>query len=302
MSKRGLQTVVTSSPFDTSVSIALAAISPVDATRKEYRRDFELWLTFCREINVDHASPPDGSVAAWIEWMKRKNHAPKSRARRMSSLSSIYRELRRKRVVPANPFSVDDGPKREKVSVVEPTQLATVEDVRTALASCAGDTTPLGIRDEAIIRVLWATGMRRVSLLSMTFEKISKDRLGGYLAHVLKKGGDDQRVLIRGKAKVALDRWLQVMRDGSLTTGPIWRTKAGVPITARGLNRALAKRSSISPHMLRVAFLTYNPASIESKQDAAGHADINTTRLYDRTSWKGRDAFEQMPEIEDTES
>lgn len=53
--------------------------------------------------------------------------------------------------------------------------------------------------------------------------------------------------------------------------------------------------------MLRVAFLTYNRAGLEAKQEAAGHADPATTRLYDRTAWRGRQAFEQMPEIEEAE-
>jgi hypothetical protein len=45
--------------------------------------------------------------------------------------------------------------------------------------------------------------------------------------------------------------------------------------------------------------LTYNPAGLEAKQEAAGHSDPATTRLYDRASWRGREAFEQMPEVED---
>jgi site-specific recombinase XerC len=229
--------------------------------------------------------------------MKRRGHASKSRARRISALSSIYRELRRKKAVGSNPFSVDEGPRREKVSVGEPTPIATPEIVRELLNAC--DDTPLGIRDAAIVRVLWSTGMRRVSLLSMTFERLQRDHLG-YIATVTKKGGSDQRVLVCGKAKAALDKWLAVLKDGQFTTGAIWRMKTGGPMALRELNRALERRGAgVSPHMLRVAFLTYNPAGIEAKQDAAGHSDPATTRLYDRASWRGREAFEQMPEIED---
>lgn len=299
--KRSLQRLVTSSPFDTAVSIALAEISSVDATRLEYRRDFDLWLGFCRELGLDAKSPADGSVAAWVAWMKRKGHASKSRARRMSALSSIYRELRRKRVVPSNPFSVDEGPRREKVSVVAPTQLALPSDVRELLATC--DDSPTGLRDAAIVRVLWSTGIRRVSLLSMTLERLQRDRGGGsYLTTVTKKGGTDQRVLIRGKAKVALDKWIAILKAGGMTAGPIWRMKNSEPMSAREVNRVFARRKpGISPHMMRVAFLTYNPAGLEAKQDAAGHSDPATTMLYDRASWRGREAFEKMPEVEDVD-
>jgi site-specific recombinase XerD len=295
--KRELSRLVSSDPFDRAVMLALVEISAVDTTRREYRRDFDLWRTFCGEVGVDATAPQDGAVAAWVEWMKRQGHASKSRARRMSALSSIYRELRRKKVVAANPFSVDEGPRREKVSVDEPTQVATPEMVRTLLAAC--DETPLGLRDAAMIRVLWSTGMRRVSLLSMTSERLQKDHMG-YVATVTKKGGDNQRVLICGKARDALDRWLAVLKEGGLASGPIWRTRSGKPLELRELNRAIERRGAgVSPHMLRVAFLTYNPAGLEAKQEAAGHSDPATTRLYDRASWRGREAFERMPEIED---
>lgn len=300
MSKRELSRLVTSSPFDTAVSVALAEISSSDATRKEYRRDFDLWLKFCGELGIDPKDPLDGSVVAWVEWMKRKGHAPSSRARRMSALCSLYRELRRKKVVPGNPFSADDGPRREKVTVKEPTPLPSPSAVGKMIAAC--DETPLGLRDAAMIRILWSTGMRRTSLLSMTFEKLRKDR-SGIVATVRKKGGSDQRVLVRGKAKEALDKWLDVCRQGGMDTGPIWRRRSGKPLTESELNRVLARRGAgaehVSPHMLRVAFLTFNPAGLEAKQDAAGHADPKTTKLYDRDSWRGRDAFEKMPEVED---
>lgn len=297
MGNREIQKLVSSDPFERAVMFALVEISAVDATRREYRRDFELWRAFCGEVGVSLTAPQDGAVSAWVEWMRARNHASKSRARRMSALSSIYRELRRKKIVDGNPFSADEGPRREKVSVEEPTQIATPEMVRALLAAC--DETPLGLRDAAIIRVLWSTGMRRVSLLSMTSERLQKDHMG-YVATVIKKGGDNQRVLICGKARDALDRWIEVLREGGLASGPIWRARSGKPLELRELNRAISRRGAgVSPHMLRVAFLTYNPAGLEAKQDAAGHSDPATTRLYDRDAWRGRAAFEQMPEIEE---
>ena len=75
-------------------------------------------------------------------------------------------------------------------------------------------------------------------------------------------------------------------------------------LVEHNLNRAITKRAErvgayLTPHMLRVAFITYNPAELEAKQDAAGHADPATTQGYDRNAWKGRAAFVAMPEVED---
>ena len=302
--RAALQQVVVSSPFESAVSLALTKISTVELTQLEYARDFAVWRRFCGIYHVSIQDPGEDTVLAFMSWMKKEGMAPKTRARRMSALSSIYRELRRRKHVPGNPFSPDEGPNREKrPTAIEPTPLASPEVIKKILGSC--DDTLIGIRDAAIIRILWSTGMRRVSLLSMTHARLQGDRLG-VIAKVDKKGGGEQRVLIRGKALEAFDRWLTVLKDGNFTTGPIWRDGKGKPLTARELNRALKRRSGgdelpLSPHMLRVAFLTYNPASIEAKQDAAGHADPATTRMYDRTKWRGLEAFEKMPEIEDVE-
>lgn len=297
-----LQTPIVSSPFDQAIALALVEISASDATRREYRRDFDLWRRFCGEYSVDVRAPREGAVASFVQWMRQAGHAPKSRARRMSSLSSLYRELRRKRVIASNPFSVDEGPRRERVSVRQPTPLAEPQVVRKVLATC-DETTPLGIRDAAIVLTLWKTGMRRVSLLSMTLNKLQPDH-AGIIATVLKKGGGDQRVLITGQAHRLLVKWLAILKEGGFVSGPVWRNRNSNALDPRALNRMLSKRAAkvgekLSPHMLRVSFLTFNPSSLEARQDAAGHSDPSTTMLYDRSRWRGREAFEQMPEIDD---
>jgi integrase/recombinase XerD len=305
---RPLQRLVVASPFEAHVAGALARISASDATRTAYRHDFDLWSRFCAERRVDREAPIEDAAAAFVEWMKRggegrRPEASMTRARRMSSLSSLYRELRRRKAIAGpNPFSVDDGPRREKATVEEPTPIATPEVVRRVLSTCDPNTL-LGVRDAAIIRALWSTGMRRVSLLSMTQERLARDPLG-YVATVTKKGGETQRVLIKGRAREAFDCWLVILRDSDLKTGKIWREDDAALLVEHNLNRALERRAKLvgeylTPHMLRVAFLTYNPADIEAKQDAAGHADPTTTQIYDRNEWKGREAFVAMPEVED---
>ncbi len=312
MSKRpkstALQRYGAASEFESAVVIACAELAPSESTRDAYLGDFfRHWLPFCREYDVDPQRPEAkrGAVVAFMEWMKKRGDAPKSRARRMSALSSIYRQLRREELVDRNPFSVDEGPKRGRALPIEPTPIASPAVITKMLGTCDGSI--LGIRDAAIIRILWATGIRRASLVSMTFERLRKDRLTDkqFEATVIGKGDKELRILLRGKAAEAFAAWLAVLKDAKLTAGPIWRTKRG-PMTERALGHMLDRRAKlagvdepVSPHTFRVSFLTYNPAGIEAKQDAAGHADPATTRLYDRASWRGREAFEQMPEIEE---
>ena len=301
---QGLQHLVVSAPFESAVASAIARISAADATRRAYRRDFEIWKMFCGEYGVDVSSPTDDAPAAFVEWMRRDGtkSAPMTRARRMSSLSSIYRELTRmKKIEGPNVFSIDHGPKREKVAILEPTPLATADVVRRVLSTC--DDTLIGVRDTAIVRVLWSTGMRRISLLSMTWERLEREA-AGYIATVVKKGGETQRALITKGALIAFEKWLDMLRGAGFTTGDIWRELDGTKLVERELNRAIERRAKtvgvvLSPHMLRVSFLTLNPSSLDAKQEAAGHADPATTRMYDRDAWRGREAFERMPEPEE---
>jgi site-specific recombinase XerD len=110
---------------------------------------------------------------------------------------------------------------------------------------------------------------------------------------------------IRGTAAVALRAWLEQRADVE-STGPVFCNRKGEPLDGRDVWRIVksrAKKAGIDPktittHSFRSSFQTYNPAPLEARQDAAGHADPKTTRLYDRTS-RGKVAFFAMPEIED---
>jgi integrase/recombinase XerD len=310
---KGLSLNVDTVSFEAFVDLAIHQVTNKPNTVAAYWQDVHAWLSFCTDEGIDVRAPRRQEVKRWIDAMTVEGARSRTRARRISALCSVYRELRRelidkdgKEVPPVvrvpNPFSVDDGPKREKAVTRTPTPLPKPTAVAAILATC--DDSPLGIRDRAMVRLMWATGLRRSSMVQMTVERLT-EVTGGYETYVEGKGDNLHHVLIRGQAAADLDRWLAVLRDGKLTAGPIWRTKRAA-ITERGLwsmvhRRARLAKVKMSPHMLRVAFLTYNRASLDEKQDAAGHADPATTRLYDRTQWRGRAAFEQMPEVEDTE-
>ena len=208
-----LQRYGAASKFEGDVVIACAELAPSELTRDAYLSDFfKHWMPFCREYDVDPQRPESkrGTVVAWVEWMKRRGDAPKSRARRISALSSIYRQLRRDELVDRNPFSVDEGPKRGRALPLAPTPIASPDAIRKLLLTCDGS--ELGIRDAAIIRVLWATGLRRASVASMTFERLRRER-DTFIAVATGKGDKELRVLIRGKAAHAFAMWINLLKD-----------------------------------------------------------------------------------------
>lgn len=309
---RQLTTQVDTSSFEAFVELAMKQISTNPHTADAYRRDVQKWLAFCRARSINPRTPRRQEVAAWIEEMMTAEVAAKTRARRVASLCSVYRELRRELTdqngeeLPAyvtvkNPFSVDDGPKRRKAQAKKPTPAARPDVVQAILATC--DST-IGIRDLALIRVLWSTGIRRMSAVSMRIEKLETVP-EGYYTLVEAKRDKIVPILICGRAATALDAWLDILSSGGFKEGPIWRGLDGDAMSERMIWWMLRDRSTkakvrpISPHMLRAAFLTFNKASLEAKQEAAGHADVNTTRSYDRSQWRGKEAFVAMPEVED---
>jgi site-specific recombinase XerD len=314
-----------------ALRVAMPQITRNRNTADAYARDVGRWLMFCRARAVDPFRPSRHAVAAWMDEMIAAEIAPKTRQRRVSALCSVYRELRRDLVMPdgstraapvavPNPFSVDEGPKRERKAVaIEPTPVADPAIVQAMLETCepgAGDAPgardrpcppidPTNTRDRALIRVLWATGLRRSSVVDMLIDRLRPGPDGdGYETTVTAKGNKRPRVWIRGGAAEALAAYLAELAAGGVATGPLWRGRRG-RLTARGVAAALRRRAKlagamgrISPHMMRVAFLTFNESSLDARQDAAGHADPATTRGYDRAAWRGREAFAKMPEIE----
>ena len=303
--ERGIQLYRSTGTFEEKAYNTCYDVAANQHTRDAYAADLDAWFTYCRELEVSPSAPSNIDVLGWVEWMKKvMKWAPKTRARRCAAMATIFRRLYKNSIVPRNPFSVDEGPDREKVHPLERTPIATPEAVTKILATC-DTTTELGARDEALIRLMWGTGARRASVLTMTIEGLR--RAGkSFEAIVIGKGGKEIPLLIRGKSADAMRRWLDVLKASKLSSGPLWRKKSG-PMLEKDVWRMLDTRARAagvdrpSPHSFRVAFLTYNPAGLEAKQHAAGHADPATTRLYDRASWRGREAFEKMPEVEDTE-
>jgi integrase/recombinase XerD len=301
MGKKSLIRYVPSGAFAQHAMAACYSLSASLNTRRAYWTDVRRWLEFCDRRGLEPFRPPEIAVAMWVEQMKLDNEAPKTRSRRVSALSSIYDQLRRQKVVDVNPFSVDVGPKRERALAIKPTPAASADAVLAIAEACA-DGTPEGLRDEAIVRILWATGARRASVAGMTHERLQREGKD-FVALLRAKGDKDVRVLIRGRAAEALHRWLTVAPPGR--RGHLWCSTSGAALVEKDIWKIVRSRArqagieeSITPHTFRVSFLTINPAALDAKQDAAGHADPATTRLYDR-KWRGREAFELMPEIED---
>jgi len=163
------------------------------------------------------------------------------------------------------------------------------EDVGKLLAVELPET-PLGLRDRALLEVLYASGLRAGELIGLRLENVLREEK---LLRVIGKGNRERLVPVGEKALVALDRWLargrpdlvkpktggEVFlnrRGGRLTTARIWQIVQET-VQLAGIQK------KIWPHLLRHSFATHllsHGADLRAIQEMLGHASLATTQIY----------------------
>jgi integrase/recombinase XerD len=244
----------------------------------DFRRTHYLkYLVHLRE----EAPPAPGRVR---EGGRRRGMSARSAARNVSSLRAFYRFLVREGVVGEDPVA-DLRPLR--IGRPLPKYL-TVSQVRRLLE--APDRSPEGVRDRAMLLLMYASGLRASEVVALRMENV--DRNAGFL-RVLGKGSKERVVPVAERALEELAEYLSAVRPAFLkrkVVSALFLSKRGKAITRQTLwNRvrrwALAAgiEERISPHTLRHSFaghLLAGGADLRAVQAMLGHADIATTQIY----------------------
>lgn len=255
-------------------------------TLAAYRRDLRLfadWLEAKRGLGLLEVQRAD-----LLEYLAVK-HAARTKAssagRLLSTLKRFYRYQLREGRLAADPTLNIDAPRLPRSL---PKSL-TEQDVEALLA--APDVgTALGLRDRAMLELLYATGLRVTELVTLTVAQIAP---AAGVVRVLGKGSKERLVPMGEIALEWLDRYLAESRPALLDG----RTVADLFVTSRGERMTrqmfwhLIKRhaaaagiaKAISPHTLRHAFATHllnHGADLRAVQMLLGHADISTTQIY----------------------
>lgn len=209
----------------------------------------------------------------------------RSTARHVSTLRSFFRFLVREGVLAASPVS---GVKAPRLGRPLPKYL-TLSQVDRLLAAPDGHT-PEGIRDRAILTIMYASGLRASEVVTLRLENV--DANAGFL-YVLGKGGKERVVPVADVALSVLGEYLGSARQrflGKRSSNDLFLSRRGKAITRQTLwNRirrwALAAgiEQRISPHTLRHSFASHllaGGADLRAVQAMLGHADIATTQIY----------------------
>lgn len=269
-------------------------------TRSAYQADWERWLTYVRVTGTDLRIPGLGATTAFRDELGGEGLSGKTVARVLSTLSFLYGALRDTALVQHNPFSKAWLP-RPDTSDVHKTPAVADDTVLRILESFAGDDAPAAVRDRAMFRVLYDTGLRRASLVDLRRDQLRRE--GDILtAIVTVKGRREERVEFTADAKRAIEAWIAIA-PSSVYVFP-GRDPEG-PIDLGTVNNVINRRAAaigiagVTPHQFRAAFITTGfDAGIapRSVQAAAHHKSLNTTELYDRNA-RGGTVAEQISQF-----
>ena len=255
-------------------------------TLAAYRRDlvaFERWLSDSRGKVLDQADAAD--ILGWQAY-GHPSSLPSTANRRLATLRRYYRWARRLGRVSGDPC-LEVTTAKQPLRVPKTLSQSQVE----ALLAAPPKHTALGLRDRAMLEVLYATGLRVSELVNLGVLDLSLS--DGVVRVVQGKGGKDRLVPLGAEAAHWLDRYLKEGRPALL--GP----RASPALFVTGRAQAMTRQSfwllikkyaivagvqaPLSPHVLRHAFATHllnHGADLRVVQLLLGHADISTTQIY----------------------
>jgi len=220
--------------------------------------------------------------------------APSSRSRKLASIKSFYKYLVREKLLPGSPAKLVKSPKLPKsLPKVLPV------DEMFAILEMPSQKTVLGLRDKAILELLYGGGLRISELCGLNLLDVDRS---GRIVRVMGKGSKERLVPVNAQAIRSLEAWLA--RRGELFAVPhpeqdleaVFLNYRGGRLTPRSIGRHLdtyvlqcALQRKVSPHALRHSFATHllgGGADIRSIQELLGHASLSTTQRYTHVSWE----------------
>jgi len=259
-------------------------------TIENYQREIQECLTFLREQGIQDWEGVERLVLRrYLAWLNSKGLAKASVARRLSELRSFGRYLLREDIVAHNPFRAVSSPKLPQRL---PVPLSVTETV--ALLRTPDSSTPQGLRDRAILDVLYSGGLRVSELTGLNLASLDWQR-----SELLVWGkGSKERIALLGKPAIAsLHAYVEQGRPSLVqgaTTNALFLNRFGGRLTTRSVMSLIRKygqtagiEKRVTPHTLRHTFATHlldGGADLRCVQELLGHARLATTQVYTHVS------------------
>lgn len=261
-----------------------------DNSIESYSHDLSVYINFLYKNKITNIKESDtASILSWIIDLKKNGLSAKSRARHIVTIRGFYKFLIKEKLISFDPVKNIDIP---KTGLALP-EVISSEEMSTLLDSVK-TTTPRGLRDAAMLEVLYGAGLRVSELVSMKMENIN---LEASFIRVFGKGSKERIIPIGSYACKKVSEWMVSGRPILLKNIPsyyLFVARAGKPITRQGFWKLLKNYSKacditkrITPHTFRHSFATHlleGGADLRSVQTMLGHSDISTTQIYTHVS------------------
>ncbi|MEW5910319.1 MAG: site-specific tyrosine recombinase XerD [Thermodesulfobacteriota bacterium] len=255
-------------------------------TIDSYSQDLTRFLDFLNQNKIQSIAEADTTILLkHLIFLKNQGLSSRSRARHLVALRGFYRFLVEEKVILNDPSRVVDLPK----GMLTLPDVLSYPEVKKILDT--PDTNkPPGMRDSAMVELLYAAGLRVSELVHLRLTDINTEV--GFV-RVLGKGTKERIIPIGTYAKDKIDLYLKSGRPRLLkhrTSSFLFLGPNGNPLTRQGFWKILkrhARRSGITkpvkPHTFRHSFASHlleRGADLRSVQTMLGHADISTTQIY----------------------
>jgi integrase/recombinase XerD len=259
-----------------------------DNTVISYSRDLKKFFIFLKKEKVSYLKAQEQDIIQFIYRQSRSGLSSRSIARIISSLKAFYRFLVLDKALKKSPIINISSPKGW-LSLPKALTLSEVEN----LLSQPDEAKIHGVRDKAMLELLYATGLRVSELVKLKLDDLNLE--DGFL--ICKGKGEKERVVPVGSSAVqVLEKYLKVSRPKLFKEKNefLFLTQQGKSFTRQGfwkLLKGYARKAGfeekVSPHTLRHSFATHlleRGADLRSVQSMLGHSQITTTQIYTHVS------------------
>jgi integrase/recombinase XerD len=255
-------------------------------TLEAYGSDIARYLSFLDENGIKHIADADTPVILkHLIRMRDEGLGARSRARHLVTLRGFYKFLVQEKILQHDPAELIDLPK----SSLNLPHALTIEEVKLLL-NTPDRNKPTGIRDNAMLELLYAAGLRVSELINLKLQDVNLE--AGFV-RVFGKGSKERIVPIGFFAKEKIENYIGDSRSRllkSIVSPYLFVARAGKPMTRQGFWKLLRRYAQqagfikkITPHSLRHSFASHlleGGADLRAVQVMLGHVDISTTQIY----------------------
>lgn len=252
-----------------------------------YRTDLDQLVEFLSDRGLQvWSSITRDDLIAFILFLKEKRYATSTVARRTAALKSFFSFLTTEGSIPADPTQNLDSPKVDRY-IPKAISVHQVDELLELPLSSGGSE---GIRDKAMLELLYATGMRVSEMVALNLNDLDME---GARVRCLGKGNKERLLPIGESALTAIEEYLDIGRPQLARNSPeqeqaLFLNHRGNRLTRQGfwlILKGYAEQiglDDLTPHTLRHSFATHmlnNGADLRSVQELLGHASISTTQI-----------------------